>query len=70
MTIVATPAAGTTNAAAAQVTRSVGAATTGAVAGLVNGVTYNLAVFAKTGVASRAEMVAELFGGLHVPLED
>jgi DNA-binding CsgD family transcriptional regulator len=25
-------------------------------------------VFAKTGVASRAEMVAELFGGLHVPL--
>ena len=27
-------------------------------------------VFAKTGVASRAEMVAELFGGLHVPLED
>src|SRR3954454_6912803 len=27
-------------------------------------------VFAKTGVASRAEMVAELFGGLHVPLGD
>lgn len=25
-------------------------------------------VFAKTGVGSRAEMVAELFGGLHVPL--
>jgi DNA-binding CsgD family transcriptional regulator len=27
-------------------------------------------VFAKTGVASRAEMVAELFGGLHVPLDE
>jgi DNA-binding CsgD family transcriptional regulator len=27
-------------------------------------------VFAKTGVGSRAEMVAELFGGLHVPLRD
>ncbi|WP_448628553.1 helix-turn-helix transcriptional regulator [Geodermatophilus sp. URMC 64] len=26
-------------------------------------------VFAKTGVASRAEMVAELFGGLHVPFD-
>jgi Fibronectin type III domain len=47
--IVATPAAGTTNTAATAVTAAVGAVTTGSVTGLVNGVTYDLAVFAKSG---------------------
>ena len=47
--IVATPAPRTTNAAARPVTASVGALTNGSISGLLNGVTYNLAVFAKTG---------------------
>ena len=39
-------------------TASVGAVTNGSISGLLNGVTYNLAVFAKTGARSRAELVA------------